>query len=520
MGQVGFKVLQHLVAGLLVGGAEDGGGMEGGDDFIGEGSAVDFAAVAHESEGASEEGFGGGGSEAEDDAGLEGGDLSLEPGAAGGELGEAGVLVDAELAALHEFEVLDGVGDEEERAVDVELGEGAVQELAGWTDEGEALEVFLIAGLFSDDEQGGVGGAAAGDYLGRVAVEVAAPAGGERLLDGAEGWVRWDEGLGGLFGLGTWGHGQDSGLGFRDGVEGDGGCDFGVVGAPEVFQLFFGWCGFAWYAGGGGEGLRDWIPGDDGVGSEDRPAEDGEALGEEGSGKWEDAMFGLVPGDEVLTVFVGGGRLVGWRFGWEALFQFGLIRSEGGWSGEDEVVRLGLVRAGWREGFVQDYGTMIGEDELAGAEDFAELHKDLHLVYLALDLGGEAEELRYVGVGFLTEQDAVGLEAVENPIEEVPAVGIPIGGGEDGGFEEGLRGVRAGKGSSGGGLAGIERESEGGGGCGVLEIEILGRVAGVKGLAGGFAPGFEVGLEENLSHGMVWRLDAGMVDFSGSCGEI
>ena len=59
-------------------------------------------------------------------------------------------LVDAAFAAFFKFEVLDGVGDVDLFAVDAGLVEGLVEEAAGGSDEGAALLVFLIAGLFAD----------------------------------------------------------------------------------------------------------------------------------------------------------------------------------------------------------------------------------------------------------------------------------------------------------------------------------------------------------------------------------
>ena len=110
---------------------------------------------------------------------MDGVDLGEEPGAAGVDLGDERRLVEAEFAALDELEVLDCVGDEEGGAVEVELFEDAVEELAGGSDEGEGLEVFLVAGLFADEEEGGFGLAASGDGVRGVFVEVAAAAGGE-----------------------------------------------------------------------------------------------------------------------------------------------------------------------------------------------------------------------------------------------------------------------------------------------------------------------------------------------------
>ena len=75
--------------------------------------------------------------------------LGLEPRAARGDLRRAGRLVDAPLAALGELEVLHGVRDVHVLAVQSDLDQRAVEHLAGRTDEGRALAIFLIAGLLA-----------------------------------------------------------------------------------------------------------------------------------------------------------------------------------------------------------------------------------------------------------------------------------------------------------------------------------------------------------------------------------
>ncbi len=139
---------------------------------------------------------------------------------------------------------------------------------------------------------------------------------------------RGDEGLGGGLGLLAGDHGFDSGLGLGDeggeegyfrkvlpvadghlgahgfGVEAGGVEDAGVVAAPEGFQFVFSGGGLAGEAGGKGELFGDGVPGDGGIGGEDGPAHNGEAVGEEGGGEGQDAVVGLIPGDEVLTVLV------------------------------------------------------------------------------------------------------------------------------------------------------------------------------------------------------------------------
>src|SRR6185295_19915668 len=100
-----------------------------------------------DAEGPAEKGLGGGGAETDEDVRMGGGDLGVEPGAAGGDLARVGLLVDAALAAGFPLEVLDDVGDVDAAAVDARLGQCAIEQAAGRTDEGTTREVFLVARL-------------------------------------------------------------------------------------------------------------------------------------------------------------------------------------------------------------------------------------------------------------------------------------------------------------------------------------------------------------------------------------
>jgi len=57
-------------------------------------------------------------------------------------------LVQASLAALLKFEMLDGVGDEDGGAIETRLVNGLVQHPPGRTNKRLALPVFLICRLF------------------------------------------------------------------------------------------------------------------------------------------------------------------------------------------------------------------------------------------------------------------------------------------------------------------------------------------------------------------------------------
>jgi hypothetical protein len=171
--EVGDEALHFEVAGLVVGGAEDGGGVNGGHEVRGDGGVEEFAAVLRDAEVAAEEGLCGGGTEAHDDLGLEESDFGVEPNAAGGNLERVGFFVDAALAAKLPFEMLDGVGDVGLAAVDAGFFQGSVEELSGRPDEGAALLVFLVAGLLAEEEDFRMGGTFAEDGLGGVFPKVA-----------------------------------------------------------------------------------------------------------------------------------------------------------------------------------------------------------------------------------------------------------------------------------------------------------------------------------------------------------
>ena len=110
------------------------------------------------------------------------------------------------------------------------------------------------------------------------------------------------------------------------------------------------------------------------------------------------------------------------------------------------------------DGFVEDYGAVFGESWVVGFEDLAEADEGVHLMQVAADLGGEAGELENVVVGFEGEEVSVRLKAEEDAVEEVPALGVAVGGGVVGEVEEGFGGVRAGDGWAGGGFVWFEGE--------------------------------------------------------------
>src|SRR4051794_22156366 len=103
-------------------------------------------------------------------------DLRVEPGHARVDLALARRLVDAALAALLEFEVLDHVGHVDLRARDAGFLERAVELAAGRADERPPFAVLTVAGHLADEHDPGRTRALAEDGLRRGLEEGAAAA--------------------------------------------------------------------------------------------------------------------------------------------------------------------------------------------------------------------------------------------------------------------------------------------------------------------------------------------------------
>lgn len=182
-----------FVAGFVVGGAQDGRRVHGGENGPESGTVEDFAAVLGDAEFGAEEGLGGGGSKADDEFGFDGVHLGVEPGAAGGLFAGAGLLVNAALAARLPLKVFHRVGDVDEVAIDTGFDEAAVEERASGSDEGVAFDVLAIAGGFADEHEARVRVALAEDGLRRVLVERASAAGAGGLAQRFEGMALGQE---------------------------------------------------------------------------------------------------------------------------------------------------------------------------------------------------------------------------------------------------------------------------------------------------------------------------------------
>jgi hypothetical protein len=132
-----------------------------------------FSAALRDPESAAKQRLRGGGAEANNDFGLEQGDLGIEPWPARGDFGRVWFFVDAAFSARFPFEVFDGIGDVGFVAIDAGLFECCIQQFAGGADERPPLAIFLIPGLFSDEKDSRLARAVAKDGLRGVFVEVA-----------------------------------------------------------------------------------------------------------------------------------------------------------------------------------------------------------------------------------------------------------------------------------------------------------------------------------------------------------
>src|SRR5262245_55885784 len=104
-------------------------------------------------------------------------ELALQPPAAGGDFAGIRLLMDASLAARLVLEMLHHIGEVKLGAIEAGIRDGAIEQLAGWSDEGPAGKVLLVARLLAYEDNTGVGRAFAEHGLRRRAVQWTALAG-------------------------------------------------------------------------------------------------------------------------------------------------------------------------------------------------------------------------------------------------------------------------------------------------------------------------------------------------------
>src|SRR3954447_21825256 len=138
---------------LVVWRAQDRRGMHRREDERRERRRNELATLRGHLELPAEQRLSGSGAEAHDRARFDQCDLGIEPGTARRDLTGVRLLVDPPLAARLPFEVLDDIGDVDGGAIDAGVDEGAIEQLAGRSDEGMAAQVFVVARLLADEHQ-------------------------------------------------------------------------------------------------------------------------------------------------------------------------------------------------------------------------------------------------------------------------------------------------------------------------------------------------------------------------------
>src|SRR3984893_9911578 len=172
----------HLeLAGLVVGRAQDRRGMDGRHDWGQTGSLDELAAMQAHPEVAAAERLGSSGAKQHEQVRLDGGDLGVQPGPAGVDLGSVRLLVQATLPLRFALEVLDGVRDVDASTIDARFLERLIEDAPGRTDEGLAFDILAIARLLAHEHDLGMLRPLAKDGLGAGLVEVTRATAGGRL---------------------------------------------------------------------------------------------------------------------------------------------------------------------------------------------------------------------------------------------------------------------------------------------------------------------------------------------------
>src|SRR5688500_1033942 len=125
--------------------------MNRGDGLRAERAGQQLAALLHQLEPGPHDRLRGGGAETDDEGGLDGSELRLEPRAARLDLRRARLLVDAPLPSRLPLEMLHRVGDIDLVARDAGVRERLVEHRAGGADKRLALPILLIARLLADE---------------------------------------------------------------------------------------------------------------------------------------------------------------------------------------------------------------------------------------------------------------------------------------------------------------------------------------------------------------------------------
>src|ERR1700687_4167229 len=140
-------------AGLLVRRAEDRRGMHGREHVGSEGRRDQLSAASSHPEGFPEQGLRRRGAQADEHAGLDHGELRLQPGPAGRDLEGVRFLMNPFLSARLPLEVLHDVRDVGVAPIDAGFRQRLVQQPPRAADEGAPLDILAISRLLPDEEE-------------------------------------------------------------------------------------------------------------------------------------------------------------------------------------------------------------------------------------------------------------------------------------------------------------------------------------------------------------------------------
>jgi hypothetical protein len=155
--------------------AKDGGGVNGSSHW----TVIRWkylAAVLCQSKLGTEQTLRRGCAQTDNELRTNGGNLCFQPRTAGRYFKRVWFLMQPNLAARFPFEMLNSIGDVHVGPIDACGLEAFIKQLTGWSDERLPLLVFAIAGLFSHQENSGMGSALPKDDLRRFPIEVTSTA--------------------------------------------------------------------------------------------------------------------------------------------------------------------------------------------------------------------------------------------------------------------------------------------------------------------------------------------------------
>ena len=167
---IGLRLLS--LAGIALD-AQQVGRMDG-DKHGAARSREDFAANLGESDGSAQHATRRRDAKRNDEIGPYKGTLLIEPPAAAVDLVGARTLVQAALATLLEFEMFDGIGDEDLDLIQAGVSGRAVENATGRADEGATAQILVVARLFPDEHDASVEVPLSWNNLGGVLIERAA----------------------------------------------------------------------------------------------------------------------------------------------------------------------------------------------------------------------------------------------------------------------------------------------------------------------------------------------------------